>query len=295
MNRMGTNKKMDLVSRNVRGAVLGMASYVAPIDAYMSWARFGFVHPEYPDPAPIRDNPNLYSSWDICSTLSRSVDWSNQEQASWGLRALSQFVRSATCDRFDDAHDFDQILDDIRVACKEDGFEFQDDPRTISQTNAIPLDELNLEGLSTTDGIYAKIKKINRALTNDKDNLEVIGFSKDLMEATAGAILKERGLSENEVRRMNATTRCSRAMAIVGITTDNGSGKIAEGLALVRKALNKLVDGASEMRREDTDEGHGMPGTRFASDGQAQLALSTALLWCHYVLDKFHEEDSVPF
>ena len=286
---------MDLVSRNVRGAVLGMASYVTPIEAYMSWARFGFTHPEYPDPVQIQSNPSLYNSWDICSALSRSVDWSNQEQASRGLRALSQFVRSAACGQFDDEYDFAQILDDIRVACKEDGFEFQDDPRTISQTKAIPLDELNLEGLSTTDGIYAKIKKINRALTNDRDNLEVIGFSKDLMEATAGAILKERGLSEKKVRGMNATTRCSQAMAIVGITTDNGSGKIAEGLTLLRKAMNKLVEGASEMRREDTDEGHGMPGTRFASDGQAQLSLSTALLWCHYVLDKFHEGDSVPF
>lgn len=286
---------MDLVSRNVRGAVLGMASYVTPIEAYMSWARFGFTHPEYPDPVQIQSNPSLYNSWDICSALSRSVNWSNQEQASRGLRALSQIVRSAACGQFDDESDFAQILDDIRVACKEDGFEFQDDPRTISQTKAIPLDELNLEGLSTTDGIYAKIKKINRALTNDRDNLEVIGFSKDLMEATAGAILKERGHSEKEVRGMNATTRCSQAMAIVGITTDNGSGKIAQGLTLLRKAMNKLVEGASEMRREDTDEGHGMPGTRFASDGQAQLALSTALLWCHYVLDKFHEGESVPF
>lgn len=84
-------------------------------------------------------------------------------------------------------------------------------------------------------------------------------------------------------------------MAELGITSDNGSGKIAEGLTLTRKALNKIVEGASEMRREDTDEGHGMAGVRVVNDSQAKLAISSALLWCHYILDKFHEESSAPF
>lgn len=146
-----------------------------------------------------------------------------------------------------------------------------------------------------TDGIYRKIKQINRALVRDKDNLEVIGFSKDLMEATASAVLQERGHSAESVRNMKAAERCSRAMAELGITSDNGSGKIAEGLTLTRKALNKIVEGASEMRREDTDEGHGMAGVRVVNDSQAKLAISSALLWCHYILDKFHEESSAPF
>ena len=49
------------------------------------------------------------------------------------------------------------------------------------------------------------------------------------------------------------------------------------------------------MRREDTDEGHGMAGLRAASDSQANLALSSALLWCHYLLDRFNEKRAAPF
>lgn len=59
--------------------------------------------------------------------------------------------------------------------------------------------------------------------------------------------------------------------------------------------MNKIVEGTSEMRREDTDEGHGMAGLRAASDSQANLALSSALLWCHYLLDRFNEKRAAPF
>lgn len=288
-------KVMELVSLNLRGAVLPITRFVAPVDAYLSWARHRFFHPEYLDYSQIASNPSLFDSWDMCVKLSGSVDWTDQQQASRGLRALSQLLRSAECDRFQE-YEVDRIIDDVRLACKEDGFVFLEDSRTISQAGAIPLNELDLRGLSTTDGIYEKIKKINRALTNDKDNLEVIAFSKDLMEATAAAILQERGRSVEEVRDLQMTECCNSAIKAVGINNDTGSGKIADGLTLIRKALSKLVEGAGQMRREDTDEGHGMPGARFASDAQAQLALSTALLWCRYVLDKFRDQEELaPF
>lgn len=292
---MEENSPLDLVSLNIRGAVLALSPYVTAVDAYMSWARHGFFHPEYNNPATIRQNPGFYDSLEIFSALSQNVKWNDQDQATRGLRALSQFARTAACDDYDDEREFNRILDDIRIVCEEDGFEFTEDPRTITHGYAIPLDELKLDGLSTTDGIYRKIKQINRALVRDKDNLEVIGFSKDLMEATASAVLQERGQSVESVRNMKAAERCSRAMAELGITSDSGSGKIVEGLALTRKALNKIVAGVSEMRREDTDEGHGMAGVRVVSDSQAKLAISSALLWCHYILDKFHEESSAPF
>lgn len=231
---MDENSPLDLVSLNIRGAVLALSPYVTAVDAYMSWARHGFFHPEYNNPATIRQNPGFYDSLEIFSALSQNVKWNDQDQATRGLRALSQFARTAACDDYDDEREFNRILDDIRIACEEDGFEFTEDPRTITHGHAIPLDELKLDGLSTTDGIYRKIKQINRALVRDKDNLEVIGFSKDLMEATASAVLQERGQSVESVRNMKAAERCSRAMAELGITSDSGSGKIVEGLALTR-------------------------------------------------------------
>lgn len=288
-------RNMDLVSPNIRGAVLSIAQYVAPFEAYMSWSRHRFIDPDNRKPTDILSDPSMYDSVEIFATFSRSVDWTNQEEASRGLRALSQFIRSAECDHYEDEYSFTRKIEDIRTACIEDGFEYKDDPRTISKTNSVALGELNLDGLSTTEGIYLKLKKIDRALVRDQDNLEVIAYSKDLMEAVAGAVLQQRGQSDESIRRMNAASRCHNAMTLVGITTDNGQGKVAEGLTLFRRGMNKLVEGITAMRREDTDEGHGMPGVRTASDTQAQLALSAALLWCHYILDNLRSEQSAPF
>lgn len=231
----------------------------------------------------------------IFSSLSQRVDWSDQEQASRGLRSLSQIIRMASTNEFSDEYEFNLKISDIRTACQEDGFEFKENPYTITHGDAIPLDELKLDGLSTTEGIYRKIKQLNRALVRHRDNLEVIGFSKDLMEATADAVLQELGHPEELVRKMQAAERCSNAMSEVGIVVDNGAGKISQGLTGIRKAMNKIVEGTSEMRREDTDEGHGMAGLRAASDSQANLALSSALLWCHYLLDRFNEKRAAPF
>ena len=286
---------MDLVNPNIRGAVLSLSPYVSPVDMYMSWARHGFFHPEYRNPSDIKSNPGLYDSMGIFSSLSQRVDWSDQEQASRGLRSLSQIIRMASTNEFSDEYEFNLKISDIRTACQEDGFEFKENPYTITHGDAIPLDELKLDGLSTTEGIYRKIKQLNRALVRDRDNLEVIGFSKDLMEATADAVLQELGHPEELVRKMQAAERCSNAMSEVGIVVDNGTGKISQGLTGIRKAMNKIVEGTSEMRREDTDEGHGMAGLRAASDSQANLALSSALLWCHYLLDRFNEKRAAPF
>lgn len=286
---------MDLVSWNVRGAVGELSDFVSPIEAYMSWARHGFIHAEYKDAVSIKQNPNLYDSFEIFTHLSQNVKWNNADQASRGLRALSQFTRYASCEAYDDEFELTRKLEDLRIACEEDGFSFDMDPRTISQKYAVPLDEFNLEGLTTTTGIHRKLKKLNRALVREKDNLEVIGLSKDLMEATAYAILLEKGLSTERVRKMKAAERCSHAMESLGITANNGSGKTAEGLTLIRKALNKIVEGSAEMRRNDTDEGHGTAGVKLATDAQANLALASALMWCHFVLDKFHEGDPAPF
>lgn len=286
---------MDLVSLNVRGAVSALALFVSPFDAYMSWARHGFFHPDYPDPTSLRNNPNLYDSFEIFSAFSKNVKWNDQKQATKGLRALTQFTRVADFEDWDEEAEFRRLLADLDLACGEDGFIFDHDSRTISQRQGVALDEFDLDGITTTSGINRKLKKLNRALVQERDNLEVIGLSKDLMEATASAVLIEQGLDHQKVKNMKAAERCSHAMTSLGITTENGAGKVAESFTLIRKASNKLVEGVTEMRRDDTDEGHGSAEVKYVSDAQANLAFSSALTWCHFLLDKFYESKEPPF
>lgn len=290
------NAYMELVSQNIRGAVASIACFVEPLEAVLSWTRHGFRNTTVGSPVEVKNNPGLYDSFEIHTNFSRSVDWKDQEQATRGLRALSQFLRSARYERGDDRQKFWDLMEDVQVACEEDGFEFRENPITISQLKVVGLDSLNLESLTTTEGILKQVKKINRALVTHKDNAEVIGYSKSLMEATAGAVLCESGLSAEQVRNMKVAERCNRAMSQVGVMKDSGTGKITQGLNDIRKGLNKIVEGVSQMRREDTDEGHGMPEVRLIADGQARLASSAALLWCRYVLDAFQAKvGAAPF
>lgn len=286
----------DLVSPNIRGAVLALCPFVAPAQAYLSWSRNGFYHPDYNNVSALYQNPGIFSSIDIFATMSKNVDWSDADQAVRGLKALSLTIRSATLDEgFDFEGDFFRAIDEVRLACIEDGFVFSENPYTISHGDAIALDELNLAALSTVEGIQRKIKKINISLLKEKDNAEVVALSKDLMEAVAAAVLLERRYTEEKVRKMTVGERCGNALKELGITGDNGAGKIVEGLNFIRKALNKISMGVAEMRRDDTDEGHGMPEVRVVSDGQARLALQASLLWSNYVLDELHDQSLPPF
>ncbi|CAB0521807.1 abortive infection family protein [Corynebacterium diphtheriae] len=286
----------DLVSPNIRGAVLALCPFVAPAQAYLSWSRNQFYHPDYNDLHALYWNPAVFNSVDIFTTMSKNVDWSDPDQAVRGLRALSLTIRAADYDdSYDTERKFVRAISDIRTACIEDGFVFSENPYTISHGDAIALDELNLAALSTAEGIQRKIKKINISLLKEKDNAEVVALSKDLMEAVAAAVLLERRYTEENVRKMTVGERCGKALTELGVRDDNGAGKIVEGLNFISKALNKISMGVAEMRRDDTDEGHGMPQVRVVSDGQARLALQASLLWSNYVLDELHDQSVPPF
>lgn len=287
---------MDLVSPNIRGAVLEVAEFVSPYHAVMSWKRHGFPNSDYDNLPTLQRNAAFYSPLDICASFSRNVDWCNAKEAERGLRALSEFIRYAEVDDWEDEVAFQRALEHVRVACIEDGFDFSEQPYTIRQNaGAVQLTELDLKGLKHISGINETIKKLNRAIVGDRDNAEVIGYSKDLMEAVADAILLEKGYEGSVVRNMKAQERCSEVMKSLDIVVDDGRGKVARGLSDIRKAMNLITDGVVTMRREDTDEGHGSAVRRVVKDSHASLALSAALLWSEYILETFREENVAPF
>lgn len=288
---------MDLVSRNIRIAIRSLHPHVTPETVFKSFERVGFEHPNNVTISDVIENPGFYDSLTLFEDFDRSVDWSDANEASQGLRALNWIFSLTDLDPDYEWREFQDRLYEIEKAASEDGFTYDQVKREISQDNVISLDELNLESFSEASGVTALIKKINRAIIA-KDNEEIVGYCKSLMEAIAGAVLLTLDLSEDEVRKLQFGDRCSLAMEKLGITENNGASsgdtKIALGLNLIRKGNNKIVEGIGQLRRDDTNAGHGMPTLTHVSDAQAQLAQFSALAWCHFIVSKHKEVKCKP-
>ncbi|WP_025252287.1 abortive infection family protein [Corynebacterium vitaeruminis] len=286
-----------LVSRNIRYAISRFNPYVSQVDAFGCFYRYEFDHPDGVMAGDVQNNPGVFTTYGIFEAFDNHIDWSDPSQSQRGLRALSAFIRATYCDCPTDAEILERLHRELKVACVEDGFTWDSSTGHIVVNRGVALDEFDLSGVTTIEGILDLMKKINRATTRDKDNAEVIGFSKNLMEAMADAVPRERGWQEDEVRGLKYQDRCSAVMKELGITEQSaGKGAVALGIGFVRKGLNKVVEGIGEMRRDDTNEGHGMANLKFVSDADAEFALRSAVNWCHFILETHRESSMVcPF
>lgn len=285
----------DLVSVNIRGATMGLTEFLTPYETYMCWARFGFFYPDSPRPEDLRNNPSLYSALEIGQDFSKRVDWGNQEEASRGLRALSQMIRSSHCDNWEDQRQYEALIEDLGRACCEDGFRLSMESQAIEETEGIPLDLFDLSNLPSIDGVTRKVKKLNRALTIERDYLEVVGYAKDVIEAVAAAILSAMGMQDSEINSLRVMDRASKVHEMLEIAESNGALKASEAFEFVRRGLNKIVRGMAELRSRQTDSGHGMNEVPVIDKVTADLAVDSAIAWCRYVLGVYNQRQKSPF
>ncbi|MFO6449837.1 abortive infection family protein [Corynebacterium amycolatum] len=288
-------KNPDLVSVNIRGAAMGLTDFLTPYETYMCWARFEFFHPDTPNPEALKDNPNLYSSLEIGQNFSKRVDWGNQEEASRGLRALSQMLRNSDYSDWEGELRYEALIQDLSRACREDGFRLSLESQRIEEPEGVPLDLLDLSNLPSIDGVTRKVKKLNRALTIEHDYLEVVGYAKDVIEAVAAAILSAMGMKDSEIIDLRVMERASKVHKMLGIGESGGALMTSEAFESVRRGLNKMVQGVADLRSRQTDSGHGMNEVPELDKVTADLAVDSAIAWCRYVLGVYNQRQISPF
>lgn len=119
----------------------------------------------------------------------------------------------------------------------------------------------------------------NPHLVKGRDNLEVIGYSKDLMGAGAAAVPRKRGYSDEKVRGFNASSRCCEAMNCleVFISDATGSQTISKGMHEIRKGANQLIVSMTKIGCQEVDEVWNVY-LKIRLNSQAK---NQSFLWCH--------------
>lgn len=277
-------QRPPLISLNVRGAVYSLLDAVSPWTAISAWQRFDFDTP-LSLASVTKMNAHEYQSEEIFTQFKRDVDWTDREECTRALRAISVMIREAKAEVNDNFDPFWMNYAELERACREDGFTLDDDG-TITQADVINLEDLELSGLRTTDGLMKALKTLNRSLTAEEwDTVAVVSAAKELMEAVAASVLKDRGYSDEQIDKLRFKDRCVEVQKALGVTDETGGGTLASGLNLVRRGLNQTLEAIRKMRSEEAMAGHGNHRLGEVSGVDAQLAVDTCRAWCRYILE----------
>ncbi len=276
----------DLVSRNIRGAVSALAEYLDQKDILRAWLRAEFKLPKDLRDITLR-NAWSYDRSVIHDTMSASVNWADPAESTDGLRALSTITilagRSGQILNTDDVSLF-MDFEEVRRACSEDGLKL-DENGNISQADVVTLEDLDVSGIGTIDGVLREVKKLNQAITRDQDLSDVIGHSKSLIEAVSAAIMDAHGIPAQESRSKKVMERVSEVHRLLGIKSDDlSAGGAAVALNDIAKGLNRLVQSVQYLRNHSSDAGHANHTVPQIDPESAQLSVDCALAWCRYVL-----------
>lgn len=284
-----------LISLNVRGAVYKLLGEVDAWTSINAWQRAGFG-----TPAALSDvtavNASDHRSDEVFTVYRDRVDWTDRSQCKSALRAMSVMIRRAKANVDDYWDPFWTDYAELERACREDGFTLDDDG-TITQADVIDLEDLDLSGLETTDGLMKALKALNRTLTaEERDAAAVVSAAKDLMEAVAASVLKDRGYSDAQIDKLQFKDRCVEVQKTLGVTDQTGGGAMAGGLNLVRRGLNQVLEAVRKIRSEEAMAGHGNHRVGEVSEADAQLAVDTCRAWCRYILELHRRvPEAVPF
>ncbi|WP_312977283.1 abortive infection family protein [Corynebacterium sp.] len=295
LERNQTFDNPPLISTNIRGAVYKLLGEVDAWTSINAWQRYDFGTPvALSDVTAV--NASEYRSDEVFTVYRDRVDWTDREHCRRALQAMSVMIRRAKANVDDYWNPFWADYEELERACREDGFTLEEDG-TITQADVIDLEDLDLSGLKTTDGLMKALKTLNRALTADeRDTAAVVSAAKELMEAVAASVLKDRYYSNEQIDRLQFKDRCIEVQNVLGVTDETGAGVMAGGLNLLRKGLNQVLEGVRKIRSEEAMAGHGNHRVGDVSEPDAQLAVDTCRAWCRYVLELHRRvPEAVPF
>lgn len=289
------NNSSDIVSCNVRGAILPLAIEIGTSDVVNAFDRAGVPHPSS---LPNFDysNPEAYSSREVFCSFSRSINWKDEDAARKGLIAFSIIVRQFSYtlrNAFRDDYGY-ALLDEVDYACADEGLVFSAKGISLAE-NVIAEKEFELTGLTTVDGIQKQIDAINQAYVSLQDNSEIIAKSKNLVEAVAKAILVSLGEQEKELKNVKLPKLTAKVHIALGLDkAKTEDQKIVQSMGQIIGGLHGLVEGLAQKRNRGS-AAHGSVTVIESTNASAQLALNAAKTWCSFVLKLFKETDIPPF
>lgn len=204
----------------------------------------------------------------------QAADLSDPEVVARVLRAVPTLVELHQASEKADG----QVLVRLRLALEADGFYVgrSSDPATVFSD----LVTIAAGGLADISSIRAELRRLEKAVPDDPG--AAIGRAKNLVEATAKAVLHARGQAVDEGDKLPALA--AKAMRELGVHPQDASGERDQVRRMLGR-LQALVQDIAELRNAVGD-GHAsaiQPGGLETRHGR--LAVWSALGWCSFMLD----------
>ena len=128
--------------------------------------------------------------------------------------------------------------------------------------------------------IRQELARLERALPDDTGAL--IGRAKNLIEATAKAVLALRGEPVSDKDEVPALV--AKASQALGVHVTQAAGPQLEQVKRVLGRLHPLTQDVAELRNRAGD-GHGMTGVPAVDAAVGRLAARSAIAWCAFMLE----------
>jgi len=266
-----TDGQGRLLSADSVKAIAELATSGDDIKAVFASAGIPFKRREIPAEANMIYVPGIRSHTRVSL---EALDLSDPGEAGRVLRAIPRIVE---LHRASGKADGTKLVR-LRMALEADGF-------CVGHTGdfTAAFSDLALSAgtaLSDFTGIRAEISRLEKVVPDDPS--AAIGRAKNLVEATAKAVLAYRGMTAGNDDALPALA--ARAMEELGAHPKQASAELDQ----VRRLLSRLqgiVQDLAELRN-DVGDGHGSATVPRALDGRhGRLAVWAALGWCSYMLD----------
>lgn len=263
----------ELVGKAARTAMRRLVTdlAVAAIQDYWENEHFAAV------PAPSTQDSSVRRA--TFAAYAEAVDWTDQRHVERALRVFETILRRLRRDGLITP----ASVEEVRDALARDGYDLDQDLR-IRPRHAGHL-HIRVEGLTDPSGIQAELERIRRSVAEHPD--DAIGAAKQLIEATAKVVLKERGqpvddrddLADLVKRSQQALLLHPRRSApLTDPDATNAVKRILGGLSSVALGVTEL--------RNQYGSGHGRHSAPSGlSPRHARLAVNAASTWCEVMLE----------
>jgi hypothetical protein len=271
----------ELISKTTRTAVRQLLSVLAQGAIVEYWENQEFT--AIPGSEPSRDGGVRKKKFD---SYADAVDWRDEDQV---IRALRVF-ESILCRLRRETWLSDEEESELRTLLATDGCRLDADLRIHTPRTAHL--RVHLEALGEASGIAAELDRVRRFGTEYPD--DAIGAAKQLIEATAKLVLRERGLPVDDSMTLPPLIKqAQQALLLHPAAPPEGSAGVAadnaDSIKRILGALSSAAIGVAELRNR-YGTGHGRLAVPTGlGPRHARFAVGTAATWCELLLDTLQD------
>ncbi|WP_436961395.1 abortive infection family protein [Streptomyces sp. SudanB182_2057] len=210
-------------------------------------------------------------------TYAAAVDWTDYAQVSRALLVFEDLLRHCRQSGWEG-----NWLEEVTVKLERDGLSVDERGR-ISWLRR-PVTTGHLEKLTDPSGILAELERASRTIADDP--AATIGSAKQLIEATAKTVPREKGVAIEEHTKVPALVKQAQKALHLDASSVTPGPDSTDAVKKILGGVAAIAIGVAELRNRGYGTGHGQASAPTnLGIRHAQLAANAAITWCQLMLD----------